>query len=55
MQITLNDKVYRPVRDSDNNPVVIVQTGPRTSRLADPEVSAKVMSGFLLAPLRIVE
>jgi hypothetical protein len=53
MTITLNGKTYRPARDSDGNRVVIVETGPRTSRLADPEIAAKVMRGFLLVPLSL--
>lgn len=58
MQITLNGHVYRSARDSDGNRVVLVETGPRTSRLvnpelADPETTQKVLAGFLLAPLRM--
>lgn len=53
MKITLNGHVYRSARDSDGNRVVLVETGPRTSRMADPETAAKVFAGFFLAPLRM--
>jgi hypothetical protein len=52
MTITLNGQVYRPVRDSDGNRLVTVETGPRTSRLADPATTAKVMAGFLTMPVK---
>lgn len=43
--IVLNGRTYRVVRLGDAR-VVIVQTGPRTSRLALPYIARMILSGL---------
>ena len=52
MTIKFNGKVYRLCLDCAGRMVVTVETGPRTSRPADPAVAERVLAGFMLPPLR---
>ena len=51
MKITLNGKNYRLVRDTSGRETVIVETGPRTSRIATNMITSRIIAGFSLPPI----
>lgn len=46
MTISLNGRAYRLVLDLAGRMVVTVETGPRSSRIADPGTAKRILAGF---------
>lgn len=46
MSITLNGRTYRLALDLAGRMVVTVETGPRSSRIADPSTAKRILAGI---------
>lgn len=52
LSITLNGKVYRMTKDAAGRMLFTVETGPRTSAPADPEIVERLLAGFLVPSIK---
>lgn len=52
MTVTFDGRTFRVVLDTAGRIVVIVETGPRSSRVASPHMAEVVLAGFNTPPIR---